>query len=402
MEIRLVSPAEDLYQLCREIVATMSNCGCALSVTADDPGSDADLYIWDFQPTLSVPVRLQPDPAKHLFLVDRNDLSCFYRNTQMPDVHLLLKPVSRAMLTAFLGFTASLHSEDALRADRDQMLQCMIQTNSKLQQTDQGQINFLARAIRDFRAPLIALNGYCGLMQSGSLGPLTELQREVLRRMQNSAKRLSRATSALFQLNFGRRPEGRPQMMSQDIVRCIQQALDDVAAFASEKRITITADFWPCEERLYFEADQMEQVFLSLLDNACKFSPKHGSIEIRGYPYLWERSAAGLLPVPSNGENPDTPNSYRVDVRDSGPPVPNDHVCRIFEEHAPYTGMRDRSGGGLGLALSRMIVDQHQGRVWVQNTDSGPMFSLVLPMRLEAQAGRTPERIDRFEAADVW
>jgi len=277
----------------------------------------------------------------------------------------------------------------------------MIQTNLKLQQTDQGQTNFLTRAIHDLRAPLTALSGYCGLMQSGSLGPLTELQHEVLLRMQNSAKRLSRATFALFQLSFGRRPEDRPQMMSDDIVRCIQQALEDVAAFATEKRITITADLWPCEERLYFEADQLEQVFLSLLDNACTFSPKHGSIEIRGYPYFWERSAVGLLSLPSDGENPAMPNSYRVDVRDSGPTVPDDHMYRIFEEHAPYAGMRDRSGGGLGLAISRMIVDQHQGRVWVQNTQAGPTFSLVLPMGLQASRGRIPDPTDQLEAADV-
>jgi signal transduction histidine kinase len=73
------------------------------------------------------------------------------------------------------------------------------------------------------------------------------------------------------------------------------------------------------------------------------------------------------------------PNAYRVDIRDSGNSIPAEHIDHIFEEYTSYAGGRDRSGGGLGLAISRMIVDQHDGRIWAENTESGPMFSIVLP-----------------------
>jgi K+-sensing histidine kinase KdpD len=75
------------------------------------------------------------------------------------------------------------------------------------------------------------------------------------------------------------------------------------------------------------------------------------------------------------------PNSFRVDVRDSGPPVPTGHLTKIFEEYTSYAGGQDRSGGGLGLAICKMLMHQHQGRIWAEPTTSGALFSLVLPFQ---------------------
>src|SRR5262249_22968706 len=132
-----------------------------------------------------------------------------------------------------------------------------------------------------------------------------------------------------------------------------------------------------------FEADQIEQVLVNILDNACKFTPRSGSIEIRGYPFFWERRMVNSL-MPAAIERrrhiKRDPNSYRIDIQDSGTAIPEEHLHRIFEEYTSYAGGRDRSGGGLGLAICRMIISQHEGRVWAENTDSGPKFSFVLPL----------------------
>ena len=73
------------------------------------------------------------------------------------------------------------------------------------------------------------------------------------------------------------------------------------------------------------------------------------------------------------------PNSFRIDIRDSGPGIPSDHLSRIFEEYATYSGGQDRSGGGLGLAICKMILQQHQGRVWAESGLQGAIFSIVIP-----------------------
>ena len=87
-----------------------------------------------------------------------------------------------------------------------------------------------------------------------------------------------------------------------------------------------------------------------------------------------------LSPVERRRRSVHEPNSYRVDISDSGSAIPSEHLNRIFEEYTSYGGGRDRSGGGLGLAICKMIINQHNGRVWAENRDTGPLFSFVLPL----------------------
>jgi signal transduction histidine kinase len=388
MYVKLVSEDRDLYKLCRESLAEIPGHNWDISAVASQPHDDGStLWLWDYHPAMTLPEFTTHSPSKHLFLVARKDLAGF-RSQASIDAHILLKPVTRATLAAFLGLAVSAHDDqtsiaNSLRADRDEILQCLIQTNLKLQEYDQDRTTFLARAVHDFRAPLTAVSGYCGLLLGEPLGPLTENQREVLRRMQHSTKRLSRMASAMFQLSVGRHVKRRLDLQRGDIRECLEQALHEITPFADDKAIAITTDLASCDHLLYFEAGQIEQVLINILDNACKFTPRAGTIELHGYPYFWERRTTRSS-VPAAAErrrhNVPGPNTYRIDIRDSGNAIPAEHIDHIFEEYTSYAGGRDRSGGGLGLAISRMIIAQHDGRVWAENTESGPMFSIVLPV----------------------
>jgi len=402
MYVKLVSDDRELYKLCRESLAEIPGHNWNISAVAsqeDDDGSD--LWLWDYHPSMALPkYSTHSRPSKHLFLVHRKDLAGF-RSRASADAHILLKPVTRATLAAFLGLAVSAHDDrtsiaNSLRADRDEILQCFIQTNLKLQEYDQDRTTFLARAVHDFRAPLTAISGYCGLLLGEPLGPLTESQREVLRRMQHSTKRLSRMAAAMFQLSVGRHVKRRLDLQRGDIRECLEQALHEITPFADDKAIAITTDLGPCDHPLYFEAGQIEQVLINILDNACKFAPRAGTIELRGYPYFWERRATRSslsLAAERRRHNVPEPNTYRIDILDSGNAIPAEHIDHIFEEYTSYAG-RDRSGGGLGLAISRMIITQHDGRVWAENTELGPMFSIVLPVR-RPEAIHTVEQIQK-------
>jgi two-component system phosphate regulon sensor histidine kinase PhoR len=348
----------------------------------------SDLCVWDFQPLLPLPEAVVSNATKHLFLVHRKDLAAFRDRIEASEANILLKPVTRATLAAFLVLAVSTHetrvsADTSLKADRDEILQCLIETNLRLQEYDQDRTTFLARAVHDFRAPLTALSGYCGLLLSEPVGPLNEPQREVLRRMQHSAKRLSRMAAAMFQLSVGRQVKRHPDLQMGDIRDCLEQALHEIAPFADDKGIAISSDFGPGDCPLYFEAGQIEQVLINILDNACKFTPKGGLIDIQGYPCFWDRRATHAA-IPPAAERRHhhlrEPNAYRIDIHDTGTPIPQRHLTDIFEEYTSYSGGKDRSGGGLGLAISKVIITQHDGTVWAENTESGPMFSFVLPV----------------------
>jgi two-component system sensor histidine kinase KdpD len=72
-------------------------------------------------------------------------------------------------------------------------------------------------------------------------------------------------------------------------------------------------------------------------------------------------------------------NCYRIDVSDSGPGIPPECLSSIFEEYTSYSGGKDRSGAGLGLAISKGIVELHKGRIWAEPRSRGATFSFVLP-----------------------
>ena len=402
MKIILVSSDSDLRHLCMDILSSFAEPCHLVTTTAENLPHEGDFYVWDGTTSKDI-FRLLNRPAKHLFLVDRNQIEAFSQNLGGFEASILLKPVTRASLAAFLAmagasFQDRLPITSSLRADRDEILQCLIQSNLKLQEYDQDRTNFLARAVHDFRAPLTATCGYCGLLLSEALGPINEDQKEVLSRMQHSVKRLSRMASAMFELSVGRQMKRKPDLRQADIRECVDQALHEVNPFAESKRITISVDLVPPTVPLSMEPGQIEQVLINLLDNACKFTSRGGEIDVRGYQTFWERRSQRhslLQEAERRHRISRAANAYRLDIRDSGAHIPREHLEKIFEEYTSYSGGNDRSGGGLGLAICRMIMTLHEGWVWGENTEHGPRFSVLfpLPQTLNGAAVVDPEML---------
>jgi signal transduction histidine kinase len=392
MELKVVSEDRDLSQLCAGILtelATPDGPWSLSSVSIDDMGEAADLYIWDFQPTVSLPQNMAWTYSNLIVLAHRRDLAEVQKRFGF-EPSIVLKPATRAALSAHIGLAVSNKAAVSLRDDRDQILECLIEANLKLQEYDRDRTNFLTRVVHDFRTPLTVLNGYCGLLLCDPLGTLNENQQEVIRRMQYSAKRLSRMVSAMLELGVDRAIRQGPDLQKADLQRSLDQALQEIGYLSRDKDIKIDCTLEPCEDGLYFDPAQLDQVFVNILDNACKFTPRNGSIEIRGYSFFWERRghapSISTLPKERRISAPAGPNSYRIDIRDSGSAIAPEHLESIFEEYTSYAGGKDRSGGGLGLAICRTIIDQHRGRIWAENTDKGPMFSFVLPVRKRVSA----------------
>jgi signal transduction histidine kinase len=390
--INLISTNHELYVLCREILAETSTQEWTLShCTECQAAGSADLYVWDYRPGMRFPDGVNWRPSGHLFLVHRPHLNSFREQMDGTGVIIVLQPLSRVALSSYLTLAVSanqdrIRTENSLRADRDEMLQCLIQANLRLQEYDQDRTNFLSRAVHDFRAPLTALSGYCSLLLSEPLGELNEDQKEVIRRMQHSAKRLSRMANAMFELSVGRHIKRTPNLQAADIRSCVDQAVHEIMPFAEGKQISISVDLAQDPPPVYFEPGQIEQVLINLLDNACKFTHRQGEIEISGYPFFWERrEPRGKVVFGRDRRNGASrePNCYRIDIRNSGSPIPKEQLTGIFEEYTSYAGSRDRAGAGLGLAICGMILRQHNGRIWAENTEAGPLFAFVLPYQWE-------------------
>jgi signal transduction histidine kinase len=396
ISICIVSADEAVIGLFREIITEYSDIEWDLNAAAPGGviGAGNDLYLFDFSPNYTLPQNVAWGRT-HFVLLRRKEVSAFREQYPEAGASILLKPVTRPTLRAILGqaITSKRRSRPddvtALRVDRDELLQCLIHANLKLQEYDQERTNFLTRAVHDFRAPVTALSGYCGLLLEGQLGPLTPQQKEVLERMLKSAKRLGRMSNAMFQLSVSRHIEQRPNLRLADIRECIEQALHEVVQFADEKQIETFVDMAPPTGSLYFEPGQIEQVLVNLLDNACKFTPRHGWIEIKGYPYFWDRripNVNGRIEYDRRSQSSQEPNAYRIDIRDSGPGIRPEHLDSMFEDYTSYAVRDGRSGAGLGLAICKMIMTQHRGKIWAESRSEGALFSFVMPMQRESVA----------------
>jgi signal transduction histidine kinase len=279
---------------------------------------------------------------------------------------------------------------EAFRADRDELLQRLLETSLKLQQHDLENTNFLARALHDLRGPLTSLRGICGLLLEGEVGPLNPQQRELLQRMQSSAGRLGRMASGMFELSVQGRVQRTLQFEPGDIGNCVNRALQEVCASLQEKQLHVVSQIVPSRHKMYMETQQIEQLLIHLLENACKFTPRLGRIDVHGYPVPWEFDH-------SNSDG------YRIDVKDSGPGIPPTMLEAIFEQNTLLAGAEDRSGGGLGLAICKLAVSAHGGRIWADSSENSATFSVVLPADPRMAAGRAqrPTGEGRFRTAQA-
>jgi signal transduction histidine kinase len=395
MNIQLSSDDKELQRMCSEILVDLPGGNLHLiDGSSSGKSSAADFYIWDFKQKLAVPKFEGSSLSSHLFLVQRKDLDSLFECLGRTDALVLLKPTAKATLASFIRMAVSVQKNrmsevSAMHSDHEEVVRSLVESNLKLQEADHDRIDFLARGLHDFRTPLTAIFGYCGLLLNEALGPLNEKQKEVLRRMDHSTKRLFRMASTMFQLNG---PGKGLKFDLTDIRECVAQAAYEVGPLADGKRISLSIDLDQKTPLFHFESGLVEQVLVNLLENACKFTPRNGEIEVRGRAFFWDRRVArhpGLSPSERRMSASKEPNAYRIDIRDSGAPIPIEHLQNMFAEDMSKSAEPDRSGGGLGLVICRMVAAQHQGRILAQNTGEGPVFSLILPFRkdLEKEAG---------------
>jgi len=393
MDVALISYDESLARLCREALAALpARHWNLLAASPGEPVPAADLYIWDSGTRAPSPDLLERHRAQsHMFVISRAEAAEILEASPLSAVTLILKPVQVETLKTFLEQTASLHDSlcakadagGSLRQDRDALLDCLLATSLRLQQHDQDRMNFLARAVHDFRTPLTAVNGYCGLLLSEQLGPLSPTQQKVLQRTLHSVRRLSRLATALFQWSAGMRVGLRSQIREADIQECCCQAVHEVKPFADEKSISIELALQAPAQALYFDPAQIEQLLVNLLENSCKFTLRGGYIRIRGYPAFWDRRSAAVSQdgvwTERRYTNSRRPNAYRMEVTDNGMGVNPEHLRTIFQEYTSYGGGRDRSGSGLGLAICKRILDEHGGQIFADSGGQGVTFTFLLP-----------------------
>ncbi len=259
--------------------------------------------------------------------------------------------------------------KDLRSADLGQLLRRVIEIrnlvnqNMELRQVNQMKNEFIANVSHELRTPLTVVIGYANTMRDGSLGPLSEHQQKALTAIIERAEGLMLTLNNILRIREVR--EGRKPMLLKPVdLRAVTAAqVERAGKELRRKKLAVAAELGAAPMWVLAEEEKLGDVIDNLLSNAAKFSPSGGSLRIA-------LSSAG--------------GKANLSVVDQGPGVPPELMPHVFERFfaANQGPTREYPGLGLGLPLSKEIVEQHGGRIWLesQGAGSGTTARLELPL----------------------
>jgi signal transduction histidine kinase len=250
----------------------------------------------------------------------------------------------------------------------------------KLQEVNRQKTVFLASAAHELKTPLAVIKGYYDLLLAGSLGRLTEKQKDILEESKESCERLVRLVSMF--LNYSALESGKLvlQLRENDLQDCLDEMAKRWAEAFQRKGVKLEVQLDPSIPTFRFDYQKVQQAAANLLDNSLKHTPPGGNVTLIARPHFWERRVADAAPNQERRRfRLPRPNSVEVSVTDSGAGIPPEHHQEIFEDFVRVD--RNTSGMGLGLAIAKRLVQAHRGKIWVESeAKKGSTFSFLLPI----------------------
>lgn len=221
--------------------------------------------------------------------------------------------------------------------------------------------DFISSISHELRTPLVAMVETNEALLDDVAGPLTPQQRRMISLNGGAARRLSGMIGDLLELNVVRSGL-RYRMAPTNLAEVVRDAVSELDARARDRDITLDMSIEDAGD-LHLEADRdrLLQVVQNLVDNAIKYTPAEGTVEI----HLRNVAREALSSVPPRATPMDTRFAL-LQVVDSGPGIPPSDRERVFEKFFRRQGV-SADGVGLGLAICREITLAHRGAIWIED-----------------------------------
>jgi signal transduction histidine kinase/CheY-like chemotaxis protein len=234
---------------------------------------------------------------------------------------------------------------------------------------------FLASMSHELRTPLNAVIGFSDVLLERMFGELNERQEEYVRDIRDSGRHLLELINEILDLSKVEAGRMELELAALSLPDLLEHGLAMVRERAARHGIAISLDVAPEVGVVWADELKLKQVVLNLLTNAVKFTPDGGRVDVRA-------EIAG--------------DEARVEVRDTGIGIAEGDHERIFEAFQRGGREARSEGTGLGLTLSKRIVELHGGRIWMTSRlGEGSTFGFAVPVRRQvagALEDAAPER----------
>ena len=233
--------------------------------------------------------------------------------------------------------------------------------------------DFLASMSHELRTPLNAIIGFAEVLSDETFGELNERQNRYVGHVETSGKHLLALINDILDLSKVEAGKMKLALGEVRVRDLLVTSMTMIQETATRNGIRLAADVEPDVEHLTIRADErkLRQVLFNLLSNAVKFTPSGGSIQGRA----WLEGDEVL-----------------VSVRDDGIGIAPEDQDRVFQEFEQVDSSlaRAHQGTGLGLGLSRRLMELHGGRIWLvsEGTDMGSTFTIAIPLGRPEHSGR--------------
>lgn len=222
-------------------------------------------------------------------------------------------------------------------------------------------LDFVATVSHELRSPLTSVKEAMNLLLDGLTGEIDPTQEKFLTIAKKNIDRVLRLIEELLDLSKLEAGRLDTKRNFQDICAVIKEAYETMKIDADKRDVMLKLDLSHKKLEMWFDRDQIERVFTNLIGNAIKFTQDNGIVNI---------------------ELEDLGKFVEVSVVDNGPGIAEKDLNKVFDKF--YTVSRAKSAGvkstGLGLPITKEIVEAHRGRIWVTSRlGRGSKFSFTLP-----------------------
>lgn len=237
----------------------------------------------------------------------------------------------------------------------------LARSNEALKSLDKIKDEFLSNVSHEFKTPLTSIKGFSEVLQDELYGPLNDQQKMATNAVIRNSDRLNRLIDSIMYLTVQKSGRDTYAIHPVKITEIIGKALIDISPQANSKNLRIKNNIPSDLPLIKGDLDKLTQVFINLLENATKFTPGGGKITVAAF---------------EDGDN------IHITVTDTGIGVSADVISNLFEKfyQVDASTTRKYGGTGIGLYISKLIVEVHKGRIWVVSEEGvGTTFHVELP-----------------------